>query len=465
MDPSAASDARASTDVVGDHSMWSAVNGRTVFQASKRDAKKRKITDLAAEKALKGQGIELTEEEQEELSKDVEAAAEADKAKEAAAAESKKKTEGLCECTTVFHGKENKTDYQGRTWVDAPSDIKGGDGQSYIPKQCVHTWTGHTKGVHSIKWFPKTGHLLLSASMDGRAPPGAAPPGATPHPSARRLVRVLCRALSHSPATPSAALRSELPRAPAPRRQGQDLGRVQQPQVRADVHGALEAGAPPPRPPQPRAPSARAARIAGLARSAATPTDAGRGAGAGRCATCVSPRTGGRSCRWASTRRCGTGTRRRARRSRGGKYAPARPAAARTRAAAALPPRWLLRRVARARTGARDPVLLQDPPGGRQHPGRVLQQEPAAVRPAHQRQGGGGARAGVRAAPRLGQQLHLHRQQPPPRHLRAPPRRPYAAPAPPRCRHRGRGAEAVRTGRRATTRSCLCGSTASAPRR
>jgi len=167
MDPSAASDAKASTDVVGDSEMWHTMNGRSVFQATKRDAKKRKMTDAAAEKVLKGQGIELTEEEVDALGKDMEAAAEVDKAKDEEKKASKKKAEGLSECSTAFHGKE-KTDYQGRTWVDAPSENKEGDGASYIPKQCVHTWTGHTKGVHSIKWFPKTGHLLLSASMDGK---------------------------------------------------------------------------------------------------------------------------------------------------------------------------------------------------------------------------------------------------------------------------------------------------------
>ena len=273
MDPSAASDARASTDVVGDHSMWSAVNGRTVFQASKRDAKKRKITDLAAEKALKGQGIELTEEEREELSKDVEAAAEADKAKEAAAAESKKKTEGLCECTTVFHGKENKTDYQGRTWVDAPSDIKGGDGQAYIPKQCVHTWTGHTKGVHSIKWFPKTGHLLLSASMDGRAPPGALL--CRPEPRRTPVPATSCASCAAPcPILPRRRALRCVVSSPVPLRRA---GKVKIWDVynnRKCVRTYMGHS----KPVRPH----RAARIAGLARSAATPTAARARAGARR---------------------------------------------------------------------------------------------------------------------------------------------------------------------------------------
>ncbi|CEH19493.1 mRNA splicing factor [Ceraceosorus bombacis] len=72
---------------------------------------------------------------------------------------------------SVFHGK-SMYDYQGRTYMHVPTDVdtnlKGQPGteQSFIPKACIHTWTGHTKGVSAIRLLPGSGHLMLSGSMD-----------------------------------------------------------------------------------------------------------------------------------------------------------------------------------------------------------------------------------------------------------------------------------------------------------
>ncbi|KAI0786117.1 pre-mRNA splicing factor [Abortiporus biennis] len=73
--------------------------------------------------------------------------------------------------SSVFHGK-SMTDYQGRTYMSPPYSEapqlqqEAGSQETFIPKVCIHTWTGHTQGVSVIRTFPNTGHLLLSGSMD-----------------------------------------------------------------------------------------------------------------------------------------------------------------------------------------------------------------------------------------------------------------------------------------------------------
>lgn len=68
--------------------------------------------------------------------------------------------------TSEFHGSQLR-DYQGRSYVHIPSDLKlAPPERCYVPKKWIHTWNGHTKGVHAIRFFPGSGHLLLSASMD-----------------------------------------------------------------------------------------------------------------------------------------------------------------------------------------------------------------------------------------------------------------------------------------------------------
>ncbi|CAG8545042.1 3225_t:CDS:10 [Funneliformis mosseae] len=83
---------------------------------------------------------------------------------------SKKEIESGME-RTIFHGK-SEYDYQGRTYMHVPMDLdvnllgEAGTQECFIPKRCIHTWSGHNKGVTAIRFFPRSAHLILSSSMD-----------------------------------------------------------------------------------------------------------------------------------------------------------------------------------------------------------------------------------------------------------------------------------------------------------
>lgn len=84
---------------------------------------------------------------------------------EKAAADPEKHGPG--DSASFFHGKETR-DATGKSWLQAPKGLKEENEFCYLPKRWIHTWSGHTKGVNAIRFFPKTGHLLLSAGLDGK---------------------------------------------------------------------------------------------------------------------------------------------------------------------------------------------------------------------------------------------------------------------------------------------------------
>ena len=65
-------------------------------------------------------------------------------------------------------------DYQGRSFLHIPQDVgvnlKSDEPpqKCFIPKKQIHTWEGHSKGINNIRLFPRSGHLLLSCSMDSK---------------------------------------------------------------------------------------------------------------------------------------------------------------------------------------------------------------------------------------------------------------------------------------------------------
>ncbi|KAJ5145310.1 Pre-mRNA-processing factor [Penicillium atrosanguineum] len=76
--------------------------------------------------------------------------------------------------TTEFHGSE-QFDYMGRTYMHVPQDLdidlrkEPGSVKNYVPKKLIHTWKSHTKAITSLRFFPGSGHLLLSSAADGKA--------------------------------------------------------------------------------------------------------------------------------------------------------------------------------------------------------------------------------------------------------------------------------------------------------
>jgi pre-mRNA-processing factor 17 len=82
-------------------------------------------------------------------------------------------TGGVGKETTEFHGSE-MYDYQGRTYMHVPQDLdvdlkkEPGSTTNFIPKKLVHTWKGHTKPITALRFFPTSGHLLLSSASDSK---------------------------------------------------------------------------------------------------------------------------------------------------------------------------------------------------------------------------------------------------------------------------------------------------------
>ncbi|KAH9518468.1 pre-mRNA-processing factor 17 [Bulinus truncatus] len=150
--------------------------GKTVFESNsivekpKKKRKREKNTDPADIEGYLGPWAKYkdeetvsrpSEEEQKELD---EILAKRNKA-------GKQTEEKSMEEKTTLHVKD-AYDYQGRSFLHPPQDVgvnlrsEEPPEKCFLPKKLIHTWTGHTKGIAAIRWFPKFAHLILSAGMD-----------------------------------------------------------------------------------------------------------------------------------------------------------------------------------------------------------------------------------------------------------------------------------------------------------
>ena len=69
--------------------------------------------------------------------------------------------------TSIFHF-DQKTDYHNRSFINPPRALKNIEHSCFIPKKLIHTYTGHTKPIQKMKFFPKYGHFLFTCSLDGK---------------------------------------------------------------------------------------------------------------------------------------------------------------------------------------------------------------------------------------------------------------------------------------------------------
>ena len=69
--------------------------------------------------------------------------------------------------TSEFNG-SSQVDYMGRSYLMHPPQKPVEIERSFHPKKLVHTWRHGSKPITAIRFFPKTAHLLLSASADAK---------------------------------------------------------------------------------------------------------------------------------------------------------------------------------------------------------------------------------------------------------------------------------------------------------
>lgn len=83
----------------------------------------------------------------------------------------RKEVEELGAETSTFNGSA-EYDYQGRTYMHVPQDLDidlrkaVGSTTNFIPKKQIHAWKDHSMAVTALRFFPRSGHLLLSSSAD-----------------------------------------------------------------------------------------------------------------------------------------------------------------------------------------------------------------------------------------------------------------------------------------------------------
>ncbi|KAE8741721.1 hypothetical protein FOCC_FOCC012771 [Frankliniella occidentalis] len=176
LDPSVDANTVEGAKVVGSELALQETGGKTVFEStSKRPLDKRKRNKNDQPEDVEGflgpWGTYV--DEKRVMKPNEEEAAELEEILAKRQKKGKQVDERPIEEKTVLHIKE-PFDYQGRSFMHPPQDVGVNlksdtpPDRCFLPKNLIHTWEGHTKGISQIRWLPKTAHLLLSCSMDCR---------------------------------------------------------------------------------------------------------------------------------------------------------------------------------------------------------------------------------------------------------------------------------------------------------
>ncbi|XP_065057544.1 pre-mRNA-processing factor 17-like [Rhopilema esculentum] len=159
--------------IVGDQEKATSLKGVTVFEDTKaRPGDKRRREEVGQPsdiESYKGPWAKFVDEAEVAKPSEEEQAI-LEKYEEAKQKKGKQEEEKIEEKTKLHIA--DAYDYQGRSYLHIPMDLgvnlltDDPPEKCYLPKKRIHTWTGHSKGVAAVRLFPKSGHLLLSCSMD-----------------------------------------------------------------------------------------------------------------------------------------------------------------------------------------------------------------------------------------------------------------------------------------------------------
>uniref|UniRef100_A0A183BLG6 Pre-mRNA-processing factor 17 n=1 Tax=Globodera pallida TaxID=36090 RepID=A0A183BLG6_GLOPA len=173
--------AEASAKFVGDVGQAKEKGGESLFEALKTGGQKRKRVinyDASNVDGYTGPWARFDDEKtvarpDAELQKEMDEIVRKRKLKSRAGRRAAIAELHLAEESTKLHIKDD-TDYLGRSFMEPPKYTGTNLREDFVPDRCypptkqAHTYSSHTKPVTAIRWFPRSAHMFISSSMDGK---------------------------------------------------------------------------------------------------------------------------------------------------------------------------------------------------------------------------------------------------------------------------------------------------------